>query len=322
MSLLSQIKTPSFATLVVNKLLGEGGMGRVFSARHGSLGHPVAVKVMADEVLEDLQARKRFEREARLMARVNSKHVVRVLEYNTSETGAPSIVLEKVDGVDVAHMITEKSMLAVGQVRTIVNLTAEALSCVHSAGVVHGDVKAENVLLTNDGGSLSVRLIDFGVARPLDANTEEVLESDRFPSGTPVSMAPEQIVFPDAPNISWDIWGLAVMAYTALAGFVPHDGNSLAAILFSATQGNRPSLAGARPDLPPEVNDVFNKAFSREPEDRYPSAIALAEALDATLRSNRSAAPPPPSPATTHEDEKLPLRATVAEPRPRKHKHT
>jgi eukaryotic-like serine/threonine-protein kinase len=283
MSLLSQIKTPSFASMIVNNLLGEGAMGRVFSARHRGLGRPVAVKVMSEDAADDACARQRFEREARLMARIDSRHVVRILEFNEGVDGAPSIVLEKVDGVDVGHMISEKSALARGQVRTIVNLTAEALECVHRAGVVHCDVKAENVLLTSDGGSLSVRLIDFGVARAIDSQTEVELESDRFPCGTPVCMSPEQIIYPKEVRRSWDLWGLAVMAYTALTGFLPHDGDSLAAILFAAAQGTRLSVSGARADVDPRVDDVFRKAFAHEPEDRYESATAFAFALGHAL---------------------------------------
>ena len=260
--------------------LGAGGMGCVFLANHPRLGREVAVKVLRDDtVSEDSMARVR--REARLTARVDSPHVVRLLDCLTAANGAPYLVMEKVPGAPLATRLRQKTRLSTREVCSIIRQLSSALSAVHAAGVVHADVKPENVILgRNTYGSLRVTLIDFGIARSED---EVPLHEDAFPTGTASAMSPEQILDPGVARTSWDVWGLAVLAYTALTGHLPYEGENLAAVLFAAARGDRRSVTWFRSELGPNVDLVFERAFARLAADRFATANELSKALDAAL---------------------------------------
>lgn len=267
-------------TLQLRDTLGKGGMGCVFRANHTLLGREVAVKVLSESALCP-EACARLLREARLTARVESPYVVRVLDCRAPKGASPYIVMEKVCGADLSLRIRNNGKLPLSEVRTLVRQLSSALEAVHAAGVVHADVKPENVILDEDcSGTLRVKLIDFGVARSAD---EAPLYSDGFPAGTPSAMSPEQILEPRVAHPSWDAWGLAVLIYTALTGHVPYDGETLASVLYAASRGDRQSVCGFRDDVSPEVDRVFARALARSPGERYPSLAAFARALEAAL---------------------------------------
>jgi serine/threonine-protein kinase len=261
--------------------LGEGGMGRVWSAHHELLGRDVAVKVLCTSLCGSADYRARLVREARLTARVDNPNVVRILDCKSPADASPYIVMEKVDGEDLSVRMDRTGVLSIPEAQLVVRQLARALDAVHAAGVVHGDVKAENVIVSEGPeGALRVKLIDFGVARALD---EAPLASDMHPSGTPSAMSPEQIVAPDKVSAHWDVWGLAALAFTALTGRSPFDGDSIEVILFATTQGPRVVPSSVRSDLGPGVDALFERAFSRDAAERHASVTEFADALDAAL---------------------------------------
>jgi serine/threonine protein kinase len=154
---------------------------------------------------------------------------------------------------------------------------------VHAAGVVHCDVKLSNVMVFENGGNLEAKLIDFGVARALD---EAPLDGDESPSGTIYAMSPEQILKPDETAPHWDLWGLAVLAFTALTGRPPFQGKSMIGVLGAAIQGHREPIDSAHMCLHPQVEEVFDRAFSTAVQERFSTAAEFAEALAAALESN------------------------------------
>lgn len=265
--------------------LGRGGMGCVFRANHVLLGREVAVKVLAESAMCP-ENRARLLREGRLTARVDSPYVVRVLDCRAPAEGSPYIVMEKISGTDLAQRLQHAGPLRIGEVRTLVRQVVHALEAVHAAGIVHADVKPENVILeARSDAQLQVKLIDFGVARSED---EVPLYSDGFPAGTPSAMSPEQILEPRHAVPSWDAWGLSVLVYTALTGRPPYDGDTLASVLFAASRADRRPVGSFRTDVDIAVDKVFERAFARSAADRYGSVTEFARAMDAALDNTRA----------------------------------
>lgn len=254
------------AELVIDGLLGQGSMGCVYSAYHRGLKKSVAVKVMSASMTENPVARAYFSREGRLMARVHSEHVVRLLEHK-GETENPYLVMEKVEGENLAQWLRNHDWLLTDDITDIVHQISLGLEAIHEAGVVHGDVKAENVIVENCRGTPVARLIDFGVSRAMNDDDIEKLEADSSPGGTPACMPPEQLLHSESSQMSWDVWALAVLSYRLLVGKSPFDGD---------IQSN----------LGPEVDAVFRRAFSLDPAKRYPSALEFSRALTQTVSAS------------------------------------
>jgi serine/threonine-protein kinase len=263
----------------LRNLLGEGGMGRVFSAHHEEMGCDVAVKILGPAFEHHPQARERFLREARIASRVSTPHTVRVLEYACGGA-VPYIVFEMIEGEDLASLLARRGTLSAFEITAIVRQLASALDVVHAAGVVHCDVKMSNVMVFENAGNLAAKLIDFGVARALD---ESPMDGDESPSGTIYAMSPEQILKPDEAAPHWDRWGLAVLAFTALTGRPPFPGKSMIGVLGAALQGQREPIDSSQMSIGPEVEKVFDRAFSTAVQERFASATDFAEALAAAL---------------------------------------
>ena len=254
-------------------------MGRVFSAHHEEMGCEVAVKVLGPAFEHHPQARERFLREARIGSRIATRHAVRVISYACG-SAVPYIVFEKIEGEDLASFLCRRGTLSPVEVTALVRQLASALDSVHGAGVVHCDVKLSNVMVFENAGNLEAKLIDFGVARALD---EAPLDGDESPSGTIYAMSPEQILKPDEAAAHWDLWGLAVLAFTALTGRPPFQGKSMIGVLGAALQGQREPMDTARMCLNQRIDEVFDRAFSPAVPERFASAAEFAEALAAAL---------------------------------------
>jgi serine/threonine-protein kinase len=262
----------------LQNLLGEGGMGRVFSAHHEGMGCDVAIKVLGPAFGVHFQARERFLREARIAARVSTPHAVRVLDHACTGL-VPYIVFEKVEGEDLASWLHHRGPLSPHKLVTVVRQLASAIDAVHAAGVVHCDVKLANAMVSENDGTIEAKLIDFGVARALD---EKPLDGDDSPSGTIYAMSPEQILKPDEAAPHWDLWGLAVLAFTALNGRAPFQGKSIIGVLGAALQGQREPI-DTRLLLGGRVAEVFDRAFSIALQERFATATEFAEAFAAAL---------------------------------------
>jgi serine/threonine protein kinase len=208
----------SHASFRFLKDLGHGGMGQVWSAHHELLGD-VAVKVLSETYALSPELKTRLVREGRMTARITSPYVVRVIECgllnHDHDDPSPYIAMERIAGEDLAVTVNRAGVLPLSHIIPIVQKAAWALEAVHAAGVVHGDVKLENLVVSEGPEGFSVKLIDFGLARAFD---EPAFESDALPCGTPSSMAPEQISAPSHLSTCWDVWGLSVLSYRALTG--------------------------------------------------------------------------------------------------------
>jgi len=292
---------------VVERWLGEGGMGSVYLARHQTTGKRVALKRILDPSAEHAHAR--FIREARAAARVQHPNVVDVYDVIEEDDGLLCLVMEYLEGETLAARMVREPRLSEDESIRIALDIARALSAAHREQVVHRDLKPANVFLCRqDGeqdGEQRVKVLDFGLAKMLD-ETSSMSQSDRV-VGTPHYMAPELILGAVEARASGDLYALGVILYELLAGVLPHDHERMTALLVDVATKPTPPLH-TRCNVQRSLSDVVMKALAKNPADRYASVADFADAL----RAHSTAALPPSSkPAESA------ARALGAESRPR-----
>ena len=266
--------------------LGAGGMGAVWLAEHAGLNTRVVVKFMLNELDSSQSARARFKREAEAASQVKSPHVVQTFDYGVTPDGVPFIVMEHLEGRDLAHEIAEHGPLAPAKVVQIVQQVARALTKAHASSLVHRDIKPDNIfLVTPDDGDdeLFVKILDFGIAKTSTPEGEEISLDGQTKTGqvvgTPYYMSPEQVTAQKTIDHRVDIWSLGVVAYEALTGRRPFDGPSFGALAVKIATSDPPAPTAVNPSLPPALDDWFAKACARDPEKRYATARELSDGL-------------------------------------------
>jgi len=259
-------------------------MGTVWLAHHERLDAEVAVKLI-DGVLDarDPHARERFRREATLGAQLHSPHAVRIFDHGELEDGRPYLVMERLVGETLGTYLARSETLSPPLVLALATQLAAVLEEAHALGVVHRDVKPENLFLVDAGGEPFVKLLDFGVAKRAagDARTDTTLTGALV--GTPEYMSPEQLLARDPADPSADRWALAVVIYRCLTGRAPFSGETLPSLTLAICQGDHepPSELAA---LPESVDAWCARAFAPERSARFESATAMVEALAEALR--------------------------------------
>ncbi len=254
-------------------VLGSGGMARVVEGHDRLLDRRVAVKLMRDDLSADPAVRDRFLREARSAARFNHPNAVAV--YDTGEDGRrPWIVMELVEGPTLADRLAAEGRLDPAEAVDIAAAVLAALDAAHRNGMVHRDVKPANILLPATGG---VKLADFGIAKSVQEATAGVTATGQI-IGTAKYLSPEQVDGARATPAS-DVYAVGVVLYEMLAGAPPFTGDSALAVALAHTREPVPPLLGRRPDLDPALATVVETALAKRPEDRYPDAEAMRDAL-------------------------------------------
>jgi serine/threonine-protein kinase len=256
-------------------------MGSVWVADHLSLKTQVVVKFMSAELAANLDAIARFKREAEAAARVKSPHVVQVFDFGVND-GLPYIVMELLEGRDLARYMEQVGVLAPSEVVEIVGQVAKALGKAHEAGIVHRDIKPENIFLCGaEGSEVFVKLLDFGIAK---AEAQKLGTGTRTGQvvGTPYYMSPEQIIGSKTLDLRADLWSLAVVVFEALVGRRPFEGETVGALTLSI-HGPTPSPTALNPSLPPAIDAWFRRACAKDPNERFGSARELAQALAEAL---------------------------------------
>lgn len=255
----------------LQRCLGQGGMGTVYEAVDRHLGRSVAIKMIRADV-SDPAARDRFLREARAGAAISHPNVCLLYEAD-EDAGRPFLVMELLEGEPLSEHLS-RGALALGPALEIMLPVLSALSALHARGLVHRDLKPSNIFLTPHG----VKLLDFGLARHVSRDAADTMPAITMPgtlSGTPRYMAPEQIT-DDLVDARADIFAAGVVLYELVTGRPPFEGKSTVEILSAVLRGGPAPLG--RPDLAALEPIVF-RALERRPEDRYPSAEAMAAAL-------------------------------------------
>ncbi len=282
------------------RLLGKGGMGSVWVADHLALHTQVAVKFMSAAALEDPTLISRFEREASAAAQIKSPHVVQTLDHGLmSPEGVPFIVMELLEGEDLASRLKRFGPAPMREVQAVLSQAGKALAKAHQAGIVHRDIKPDNLFLLDADGDLFVKVLDFGVAKQA-SDASLGMTSTGSTVGTPHYMSPEQLLSAKHIDHRCDLWALAVVAYRMLTGRLPFRGETLGALSVALHQGVFQPPSAFRPDLGPAVDAWFARALNREIEARFASVKELVDALD-----QAACAPIPPALATPLPAESL-----------------
>ena len=256
--------------------IGRGGMSVVYRARDKRLNRQVAIKVLPPELTFDPAIRPRFTREAQTSAHLSHPHIVPIYDVGERD-GIAFFVMGFVTGGNLATLLAQEPKQPIEEVRRILSEVASALDYAHVRGVIHRDIKPDNILLDRDSGRAMVT--DFGIARAVEGGTR--LTVTGIAVGTPTYMSPEQAVGEREIDGRSDIYSLAVVGYQMLTGRVPFSaGNSLALLLKHVNESPRP-IAELRPDAPRPLRDAIERALMKAPEDRWNTASALRDAINA-----------------------------------------
>ena len=261
-------------------LIGSGAMGRVYLARDAQLDRRVAIKVMKPAKARDPAARRRFIRESQAAAAVEHPHVMTIHQVG-EDRGLPFIVMQYLEGTTLADHGRGRDRLPLREVVRIGREIAEGLAAAHRRGLVHRDIKPDNVFL--EGDARTVRIIDFGLARDFSGDPTTVTVDGAL-VGTPAYMPPERIGAHELDAKS-DLFGLGVILYELLAGQLPFEGRSMVAMLAAISRGEPTPLAEAAPGVPPVVADLVMRLIAHDKADRPADAPAVAAALAAIERS-------------------------------------
>ncbi len=267
----------------IEERLSEGGMGTVYRATHVLMEKSVAIKVLHPALAADEKIVARFTREARAASRISHPHALSVTDFGESDNGIVFLVMEYLRGHTLKHVIRTESPLALARVVEIARQVGGALDAAHAEGVVHRDLKSDNIMLEEVvAGNDWAKVLDFGIAKIQERDGHDPeLTAPNLIIGTPQYMSPEQCSQSSEIDKRSDIYSFGIILYEMLVGHVPFTGESATAIMLKQLQELAPSVRAERSDLPPAVGDVIAKALSKQREERQDSAGELAEALAA-----------------------------------------
>jgi eukaryotic-like serine/threonine-protein kinase len=261
-------------------LIGRGGMGSVWKAEHLGLRAPVAVKLIDQSIAMLPEALSRFHREAQAAASLRSPHVVQILDHGVDEASqVPFIVMELMEGESLASRLERVNRLSAPETASIVSQVARALIRAHEAGVIHRDLKPDNIFLVRNEDDEIAKVLDFGIAKSkAHAIDRDTATRTGSMLGTPYYMSPEQISGSKEIDFRTDLWALAVIAYEALTGARPYTADTVGGLAIQiCTQ--RPAPPSAHAPVPAGFDAWFDRATSLDISRRYLSARELAEDL-------------------------------------------
>jgi serine/threonine-protein kinase len=270
----------------VERILGKGGMGAVYAVHHTNTGEALALKVLNADVAGNQQAVERFRTEARAPVRIGSDHVVRVVDADVSQElgGIPFLVMEYLNGRDLATELKRRGALPAGEVVLYLRQVARALDRAHALGIVHRDLKPQNIFLTKrDDGTPLLKILDFGIAKLTD-NTSHELTQDGAIFGTPWYMAPEQ-ARGQASKVgpATDLWALGLIAFRLLTGRNYWTAEGLAALIGQILYEPMTPPSQMAPHLGPRFDEWFARACNRDEAGRFSNATELVNQLALAL---------------------------------------
>jgi eukaryotic-like serine/threonine-protein kinase len=262
-------------------------MGAVWLADHLALKTQVAVKFILAGRENDSEARERFSREAEAAAQVKSPHVAQIFDHGVAEDGVPFIVMELLEGEDLARYVQANGRLGLREAASVITQTCRALQRAHAKGLIHRDVKPANIFLCDVGTpERFVKLLDFGVAKVVGDNNSQTKSG--AVTGTPVYMAPEQLLGAKDLDHRADLWSVAVVAYELMTGRRPFIEETAAAIALRVHTRGMPAASEGMTELSPSaaqaIDEWFAKGWALHPGSRFESATELSETFEALVR--------------------------------------
>ena len=270
--------------------LGAGGMAAVYRARHLAFGEVRAIKVVNNRLADDEDFLRRFRNEAVMARRLHHPHAVRVDDLDVTEDGRPFIVMEYVEGYNLREVIRQEGALSLRRSVRIARQVASALAAAHALGIVHRDIKPDNILLTGAGEDETAKVLDFGIAKMKESalgDSGAVATRTGMVVGTPQYISPEQAMGRRGSELDGraDLYSLGVVLYEMVTGRLPFESDTAMGIILHHLQTLPPAPRDVRPDLgiPEPLSDVLMRALEKEPEKRFASAAAMSLALDDVL---------------------------------------
>lgn len=259
--------------------IGQGAMGVVYRARHSKLRRPAAVKLMKT-ALVDPQAIERFEIEAQLTSALTNPHTVRIYDYGTTPQGVLYYAMEYLKGLSIRELVDLYGAQPEGRAIHILRQVCSSLAEAHSTGLIHRDIKAENIYLTVHGGTYDfAKVLDFGLAKMSERN-DDPIASQRAVCGTPAYLSPEAILHPELVDSRTDIYALGTVAYYLVSGEMPFEENEFRDVLLAQLNQDpeRPSRRLGRP-ISTDLEEIVMSCLRKDPEDRPESVSRLSELL-------------------------------------------
>jgi serine/threonine-protein kinase len=265
----------------VERVLGTGGVGMVVAAHHIQLDQKVAIKFLLPEALTNPEAVARFLREARTAVRIQSEHVARVSDVGQLPAGAPYMVMEYLEGGDLADWLSHRGPLPIDQAIDFVLQASVAVADAHALGIIHRDLKPANLFcVRRSDGQLTIKVLDFGISKAVDpfGTADAGLTKTSTVMGTPLYMSPEQMRSTRSVDARTDIWALGVILFELIAGKPPFEGATVMELAINVSNDVPPSLQSFR-SVPAELEAVILKCLEKDLSRRYSSVRELAEAL-------------------------------------------
>src|SRR6266550_803929 len=277
-SLLGQILADKYR---IEERLSEGGMGTVYRGTHILMDKTVAIKVLRPSLAADEKIVARFSREARAASRISHPHAISVTDFGEDAGGRVFLVMEYLHGRTLKEIIRKEGPMTLPRVVEIIRQVAGALDAAHDEGVVHRDLKSDNIMLLSTVDADYAKVLDFGIAKinEREGSYNPDLTAPNLVIGTPQYMSPEQCSQSTAIDSRSDIYSLGVILYEMLVGHVPFGGDSPTAIMLKQMQEAAPSVLDERADLPESVGRIVSRALAKQPKDRYQRAGELVEDL-------------------------------------------
>jgi eukaryotic-like serine/threonine-protein kinase len=267
----------------VERLIGKGGMGNVYEAKHLHMGLPVAVKILHPHLVTDSTAVERFRREARSARTVNHPNAISIMDFGVTSDNVLYLVMELINGISLQEVLKRETTIESSRAVKIMRQVCLAVDVAHQKSIIHRDLKPDNILILDYGKDTEkVKVIDFSIAKMKESGKDPNLTSAGVVVGTPQYISPEQAQGLELDNRS-DIYSMGIILYQMLTGNVPFTGKTSAMLLMQHIQAKPKSPREIKPEIPIKLEQSVLKSLSKQAKDRQQSAAVLAQELEEAL---------------------------------------